>query len=361
VYAASWQGGKTLIELKKLGLDFRTFSIRDIDLHIQKNEYFILVGPTGAGKTLLLETIAGLHPVNRGEIWLDKVNVTGLQPEKRRISLVYQDSALFPHLSVAENIVFGLRIRKTDKKDILNSLDEIAAAVGVTHLLKRKPRSLSGGEKQKIALARALIIKPELLLLDEPLTSLDQETRDVIREELKTLHRSFGATTIHVTHDFEEAVSMGDRVAVLGEGRIRQVGTPEEVFRKPNSAFVAHFTMAQNIFPGEVQKTRGQTQFKTGNLEFLVSDSFTPGKCTAVLRPEDITISTGERKSLEANVFTGTVNHIVDRGATLVITVDLSTKIVCLLTRRQFADLGPSTGQKVSLHFNPEAVHIFYD
>ena len=236
-----------MIQVKNLRVDLGDFTLRDINLNIERGEYFVILGPTGAGKTVLLESIAGLYPTESGQIWLRGKEVTRVEPEKRNISIVYQDHALFPHLSVAENIVFGLKIHRQTRQQLRETLNWLSDLLGIAHLLDRRPNTLSGGEQQKVALARALSIKPELLLLDEPLSALDPETREEVQKELRQLHNQLRVTTIHVTHDFEEAIALGDRIAVLGEGCIKQIGTPEKIFRQPNSEFVARFTVARNL------------------------------------------------------------------------------------------------------------------
>ncbi len=236
-----------MIEVENLRLELPSFVLKDINLRANSGSYFILVGPSGSGKTVLLETIAGLHRIARGTIRIGGKDVTSLEPERRNIGMVYQDCALFPHLTVAENIAFGLKVRRKPSSLISYELDRVAELLDITHLLSRKPQNLSGGEKQKVALARALVINPKVLLLDEPLGALDPQTREGIRREIIKVHRELGITIVHVTHDFEEAISMGTHAAVIGEGSIRQVGSPDEIFRRPNSEFVARFTMSVNV------------------------------------------------------------------------------------------------------------------
>jgi len=204
-----------MIQVKNLCVDLGDFMLSDINLHIKPGEYFVVLGPTGAGKTVLLETIAGLHPIKSGEIRVKGKEVTQLEPEKRNISIVYQDHVLFPHLSVKDNILFGLKIRKHPEQEIQATLDWMTGLLGISHLLHRKPETLSGGERQKVALARALSIKPQVLLLDEPLSALDPETRESVQRELRQLHNQLKVTAIHVTHDFEEAIALGSRIAIL--------------------------------------------------------------------------------------------------------------------------------------------------
>ena len=348
-----------MMQIKNLWIDLRDFQLQDINLTVEEGEYFIILGPTGAGKTVLLESIAGLYSVKSGQIWLRGKELTRLEPEKRGISIVYQDHALFPHLSVKDNIVFGLRLRKWAAQEVEVTLDWIAQLLGISHLLDRKPDTLSGGERQKVALARALSIKPHLLLLDEPLSALDPETREGVQRELRQLHNRLKVTTVHVTHDFEEAIALGDRIAVLGEGCIKQVGTPEQIFHQPNSEFVARFGMARNIFAGEViDRDDDNTIFRTEDAELVVVTDLR-GSLHASVRPEDILISPQLLYSSARNSFAGTITRIADKGSTLYLTVNLPPDFVCLVTRRSFEEMGMAEGQKVYVTFKASAVHIF--
>jgi len=348
-----------MIRVNSLCVDLSDFQLQDINLTVDEGEYFIVLGPTGAGKTVLLESIAGLYPVKSGEIWLRGKEVTSLEPEKRNISIVYQDHALFPHLSAAENILFGLKIQRRPKQELNEVLDWVSDLLGIAHLLDRSPDTLSGGERQKVALARALSTKPEVLLLDEPLSALDPESREGVQKELRQLHNQLRVTTIHVTHDFEEAIALGDHIAVLGEGCIKQVGTPEQIFHRPNSEFVARFAMVRNIFTGEVvERDDGSIVFRTQDTELVVVTDLR-GKSHASVRPEDILISPEPLRSSARNSFCGTITHIADRGSTLYLTVNLPPDFICLVTRRSFEEMGLAEGQRVYITFKASAVHIF--
>jgi len=224
-----------MISIRNLYVELGDFTLKDASLDVKDGEYMVVVGPSGAGKTVLLESIAGLYSPERGEILLRGRDVTRLSPERRHVSIVYQDHALFPHLCVRDNILFGLRMRKIDEKECSEAFSRVVELFSIRSLLDRDPQTLSGGEQQKVALARALCVSPDVLLLDEPLSSLDPKTREEIEAELHHLHRELDVTTLHVTHNFEEAVALGDRIAVIGEGEVKQVGTPEDIFRKPNS------------------------------------------------------------------------------------------------------------------------------
>jgi molybdopterin-binding protein len=348
-----------MIRLKNLCVDLGDFHLRDINLTVEEGEYFIVLGPTGAGKTVLLESIAGLYPVKSGQIWLRGKEVTRLEPEKRKISIVYQDHALFPHLSAAGNILFGLKMQRRPRQELNKVLDWLSDLLGIAHLLDRSPDTLSGGERQKVALARALSTKPEVLLLDEPLSALDPETREGVQQELRRLHDQLKVTTIHVTHDFDEAIALGNHIAVLGEGSIKQVGTPEQVFHQPNSEFVARFAMAKNIFAGEVvDKADGSIVFRTKGTELAVTTDLR-GRLHASVRPEDILVSPELLLSSARNSFCGTITRIADRGSTFYLTVNLPPDFICLVTRRSFDEMGLAEGQKVYITFKASAVHIF--
>ena len=348
-----------MIEIKKLTVNLGDFLLDGIDLRVEKGEYFIILGPTGAGKTVLLEAIAGLYPIKSGEIWLDGREVTKLEPEKRGIGFVYQDYVLFPHLKVKDNLLFGLKQRKRPKEEIERVLEWLTVLLGITHLLERSPDTLSGGERQKVALARALSTTPEVLLLDEPLSALDPQHREGVQRELREIHRRLGQTVIHVTHDFEEAVALGDRIAVLGEGRILQIGDPDEIFRQPNSEFVARFAMTRNIFTGEVRDDdQGVAMIAIDDTDFEVVTELR-GRLHASLRPEDILVSREPLVSSARNSLKGTITYIADRGATRYLTVSTPLDFVCMVTRRSFEELGLAAGEEVYVTFKASAVHIF--
>ncbi len=348
-----------MIEIKNLTVDLGDFVLKDASLKVEEGEYFIILGPTGAGKTVLLETIAGLYPAKSGQVFLDDQDITNLEPEKRGIAFVYQDHVLFPHLSVWNNIVFGLKRRKKSKEEIRETANWIIDLLKISHLVKRKPATLSGGEKQKVALARALVIRPRALLLDEPLSALDPETKETVQRELRRIHDQLGLTIIHVTHDFEEAVSMGDRIAVIGEGRIVQIGTAQEVFRQPNSEFVARFSMARNITVADIQDGEGECAFAyVGDTKLEVVTELR-GKHRLSLRPEDILVSTEPFKSSARNSFKGPITHVLDKGSILYLTIDVPPELICLVTRRSYDEMDLNKGGEVYVTFKASAVHVF--
>jgi len=348
-----------LIELEGLSVDVGAFHLRDITLDIREGEYFIVLGPTGSGKTVLLETIAGLHPVKGGVIRLNGFEMTETEPEKRGIGIVYQDYVLFPHLSVIKNITYGLRQRGRTKKEAEAEAGWVMELLGLSPLLNRKPETLSGGEKQKVALARALAIKPKVLLLDEPLSALDPETKENTQQQLRDISDNFNQTIIHVTHDFEEAVSLGERIAVLGNGRVMQIGTADEIFRQPKSEFVARFAMTRNIFTGEVRDGDDECAVIDigGNLIEAVTNL--RGQRHISLRPEDILISTQPLFSSARNSLKGTISGVVTRGSTIYVTINVPPDFVCMVTRRSFEELGLREGGETYITFKASAVNVF--
>jgi molybdopterin-binding protein len=348
-----------MIGIRNLCVDLGEFVLRDINLDINEGEYFVILGPTGAGKTVLLESIAGLYPIKEGEISLRGKDVTRLEPEERRVSIVYQDHVLFPHLSVRDNVLFGLRMHKEKPPKMKSRLEWVVKLLGIGHLLHRRPDTLSGGEKQKIALARAIITEPELLLVDEPLSALDPETREGVQQELRRLHKELKITILHVTHDFEEAISLGNRIAVIGEGLLKQVGTPEEIFRHPNSEFVARFAMTRNIFRGQAtRKTNGDLVFNINGTEFIVATG-NEGNCYASIRPEDILLSKAPVRSSARNCFPGTIMRIIDKGSIIYVTVSIPPELSCLVTRHSFEEMALAEGTKVFLTFKASSIHLF--
>jgi molybdate/tungstate transport system ATP-binding protein len=348
-----------VITIKNLKVDLGDFLLQGINLNINSGEYFIILGPTGAGKTVLLEAIAGLYPVLEGEVWIGDKEITDLSPEKRGISIVYQDQVLFPHLLVEENIAFGLKMGKCPKNEVKAKIDAIAEIVGISHLLKRTPVTLSGGEKQKVALARALVTEPKVLLLDEPLSALDPETKERMQRELSEMHRKVKVTVIHVTHDFEEAIALGHRVAVLNDGCIAQVGTPEEFLRQPSSEFVARFALSRNIFSGRVMGIGdGCAVIDIGGTK-LRATTESKGEVRLSLRPEDILISKEPLQSTARNCFQGVISDIADRGSVVYVTVSLPPDFICLITRQALDELELREGIKVWITFKASAIHVF--
>ncbi|MDY6875072.1 MAG: tungstate ABC transporter ATP-binding protein WtpC [Chloroflexota bacterium] len=347
------------VRVRDLWVDLDEFHLRKINLDVSPGEYFVLLGPTGAGKTVLLETVAGLHQPRKGHIVLGGEDVTDVPPERRGIGFVYQDYVLFPHLSVAENIAFGLKLRRVGREGVEERVTEMSQLLSIDHLLHRQPGTLSGGEAQRVALARALVVKPGLLLLDEPLSALDPETREGLQRELARVHRELGTTTVHVTHDFEEAVALGDRIAVVDEGRVVQVGPSEEIFRKPASEFVARFVGVRNIFQGEIRPgDDGYQVLSLDGVEIVVVTKLS-GQAHASVRPEEIVISKAPLRSSARNSFRGRIVSVADRGALVYITVRVPPDFICMITRRSLEAMALREGLEVYIAFKTSAVHVF--
>ncbi len=243
-----------MLRLEGVYKDWKDFRLENVSFEVKRGEYFVILGHSGAGKTLLLELIAGIHKPDRGKIYLNGKDITELPPEEREIAYIPQNYALFPHMSVYDNVAYGLKVRKVGREEIDDTVRELAEILGISHLLNRKPKTLSGGEKQRVAIARALAIKPKVLLLDEPLSSVDPCMRSKLIREMRRWHRNIGFTAIHVTHDFDEAFALGDRICVMINGKIERIGGCKEVFESPRSVRVAEFMGYNVLTPEEALK-----------------------------------------------------------------------------------------------------------
>ncbi|ADN37170.1 ABC transporter related protein [Methanolacinia petrolearia DSM 11571] len=348
-----------MLELKDISIKLGEFSLEKINLSIEKGEYVVILGPTGAGKTIVLETIAGIYPPDSGSIELNGEDITFADPKDRNISMVYQDYMLFPHLSVYENIAFGLSVKKNPADEIEKKVSEVAGILGISHLLHRSVINLSGGEKQRTAISRAIVMEPDVLLLDEPLSALDVRTRERLRKELKRLHMRFKTTVLHVTHNFEEVFSLADRVAVLNQGKIIQTGVPNQVFSQPESKFIAEFVGTENIFRGDITSGSGCSVITVDGLDIVSTATGIEGKVYASVRPEDIMLSREPLKTPARNSFEGIVESITNNGTMVEIRVDAGIPFVTVLTRRGFSDIGIMEGDSVFLTFKAAAVHVF--
>ena len=335
------------------------FFLKNINLEVKDGEYFVLLGPTGSGKTVLLESIAGLNAITSGEVWINGRDVTDLNLEHRKIGFAYQDYTLYRHLPVRDNISFGLMWKNKKKREIEKAVDQAIELLGLSNLLDKRPWSLSGGESQKIALARAIAIKPDLLILDEPLSAVDSETKEDYERELKELHNRLELTTIHVTHNFEEAIALGDHIAVIMDGQILQTGTPDEIFRKPTSELVARFLMTRNIIEGEVSDSPDGHSVFTADGTKLAVDTTLRGKVHASIRPEDILISVEPLNSVASNSLQGTITRIVDRGSVIYIRVNVPPEFICLVLRRSLKEMGLQEQEKAFITFDASDVNIF--
>jgi multiple sugar transport system ATP-binding protein len=267
---------------------------RDLDLEIAEGELLVLVGPSGCGKSTALRLVAGLETPDAGSVWIGGEDVTGKPPEVRDLAMVFQSYALYPHRSVAENLGFGLRMAGMPRVRIRERVESVARRLGLAELLDRRPSELSGGQRQRVALGRAIAREPKAFLLDEPLSNLDAKLRSETRAEIARLHRQLGATMLYVTHDQEEAMTLGDRIAVMRDGRVEQVGEPLDVYREPRSAFVAEFVGAPtiNLIACERVVEGDQIRLRGNGLELPASPELPEARAVTVgIRPENLALS----------------------------------------------------------------------
>ena len=348
--------------LENINKTWDEFQLKKINLEIKKGEFFVVLGPSGAGKTLLLEIIAGIHHPEDGKILFKGREITRFPPEKRKVGFVFQDYALFPHKQVWQNVEFGLHVKKIPRQEKIRRVEEMLNLIGILDLAKRFPDTLSGGEQQRVALARALIIEPDIFLLDEPLSALDQNLRLKMREELIKIHRKLKITTVYVTHDRIEAITLADRIAIMNEGEIVQVGTPNEIFRTPKNEFVAQFTGFENIFEG-TSKFDPESKLaivNCGNFEIQVVHS-KEGRVKACIRPEDVAVSLRAPKTSIRNVLEGRIIGIQDQGVVVKLKIGIGPEdeISALITHQSFIDLDLHLNSAVFVGFKTTAILVF--
>lgn len=341
-----------MIALEGLSMDLGGFRLESLSLRVAPGEFFMIVGPSGAGKTLLLEAVAGLRPLSSGRVRIGGKDVTAVPPEKRGVGIVYQDYALFPHLTVEENIRWGLRFSRKDG----GSVDRLVDLLRLRPLLGRSPGTLSGGEQQRTALARALAVQPSVLLLDEPLSALDPSFREELREYLAEINRE-GMTLVMVTHDFGEVLSLGDRVAVVSEGSLQQTGNVRTVFREPANRTVAEFVGMKNIFQCEVRQGKA---FLCNGAVLEVAESSPAGPGLAGIRPEDVAL-VRDVPDGTANAFRGRIASLVPRGMAFEVIVETEAGIrlsASVLSSAVAGGAVPIGGTCVAA-VDPGSIHVF--
>lgn len=347
-----------MLLIESLSIHLGDFAVRDVSLKINSGEYFIILGPTGAGKTILLETIAGIHPPDSGRIWLDNHEITSMEPRTRNIGMVYQDYMLFPHLTVEKNISFGLRQKKMPPGEQQKIVTETSTLLEISSLLDRYPGTLSGGEQQRVALARALVLRPKILLLDEPINALDSTTRQKMRGELLRIKNATGTTIVHITHHFDDVYMLADRIAIMRDGRIVQAGEPSEVFLHPVDPFVAEFLGIGNMIRGISKKAGDLVEINAGSGQGFFAASSVVGEVIATLHPEDIILSLAPFASSARNCLSGTVSEIVPSGSTVRVILDAGFPLTALLTRESCRELHLVAGSMVFATFKASAVHV---
>jgi ABC-type Fe3+/spermidine/putrescine transport system ATPase subunit len=346
------------LKLENLSKRWRDFKLKNIDLTIKDGTYFVILGPTGAGKTLLLETIMGFHEPDQGRILLNGVDVTNEPPEKRQIGYVSQNCVLFPHMTVRQNVEFGLKMKGMVKTERDRKVDQLLEFAGLNAMAHRRPATLSGGEKQKVALMRALAAEPQLIVLDEPLTAIDLETAREIKNELKRVHMS-GKTVIHVTHNQVEGFSLGSKMAIINSGEIVQTGKPKEIFAKPRSKFVARFLGYENIFKAKlIEQQASLSLVEARGIPLKISEKVDAPECTIAVRPEDIIVDVAPISSEAMNVLKGTIIEFADQGPTVSITVDAVLPFKVIMTKSLFIERNLETGQATWLAFKSDSIKI---
>ncbi len=347
-----------MLELKNISKRFPDFSLKDVSFSVEQGDYFILLGESGAGKSMLLETIAGLVQPESGSILMDGNDIKNHKIQNRGIGLVFQDHAVFPHMTVYENISYSLYGRKVSCEEKKERVLRVTEQLSISGLLDRRPSTLSGGELQRVALARTLIQQPKILLLDEPLASLDSRIKSELRSQLRMIHRQ-GQTILHVTHDYEEALSLGNRIAVIHDGSVIQEGTPEEVFRNPKSEFVAHFVGARNFFKarltGENNNSVALAEKKVA-IRLLPMDTGPEG--FILIRGEDILLSNESFDSSATNNLAGTITEIIPGVRGIDVVVDAGITFHALITAESLVHLELTEGKKIWLHFKATAVRF---
>ena len=351
-----------ILELNDIAKKYnrKVWGVRKMDLEVEDKEFIVFLGPSGCGKTTCMRMIAGLEETTRGSIVLDGRDITDLAPRDRNTSMVFQNYAIWPHMNVFDNIAFSLKLKGEAKEDIKKTVEEVARMVKIDQLLDRFPGQMSGGQQQRVALARALAVKPKLFLMDEPLSNLDAKLRVVMRTELKAIHQRTGATSIFVTHDQSEAMSMADRIVIMKDGEIIQVGTPEDVYFRSADMFVAGFigTPPTNFFPvslnrAEEKPTLGHSHFtlpvEKGIFESLAEE----GRNELILgvRPEDFIMVGRDESILDAEVLV-----TEPQGSHQILAVEIENQIVKIVLS---SDIKLKPGDPVHFRFDEKRLHFF--
>lgn len=342
-------------------------AVQDFNLEIKDKEFIVLVGPSGCGKSTTLRMVAGLEEISKGELYIDGKLVNDVEPKDRDIAMVFQSYALYPHMAVEENMSFPLKLRKTSKEAIKERVSQAAEILGITEYLGRKPKALSGGQRQRVAIGRAIVREPKVLLMDEPLSNLDAKLRNQMRSEIIKLRKRIDTTFIYVTHDQTEAMTLGDRIVIMKDGVIQQIGTPQEVFNHPANAFVAGFIgmPRMNMFNGRLLESNGAYSVAVGGCEFPLSAqkqealkaNNTPSQDIVVgVRPEHITLTTqgGMEGTLDVSEMMGSAVHLhVTAGGVETII------IVSTLDLPEDGQVSHPSGTSIRFTFGENLMHLF--
>ena len=347
-----------MLEVEKISKVYGNFSLNEVSFTVGKGDYFILLGESGAGKSLVLETIAGLILPDAGSIRLNGQEITRVRIQQRGIGMVFQDHAVFPHLTVGGNLAYSLHGTRLTRETRRAKVLAVASELGIAGLLDRHPATLSGGEMQRVALGRALVQEPAILLLDEPLSSLDAKLRTDLRRLLRRIHRS-GRTILHVTHDYTEALSLGTRIAVIHKGTIIQEGIPGEVFNHPKSEFVAHFIGARNFFPARLDTAGPLTHAILANgIKFRILSNLDTGEGYVMIRPEDVLVSAASVQTSATNSFPATIVDVVRYAGGMELTLDAGFEVQALVTPESYQNMQLTIGNECWIHFKASAIQF---
>lgn len=349
-----------MIRVEQLSFSIGDFQLRELDLDVERGKYFVLLGPPGSGKTILLECLCGLRRIRSGRITIDGRDVTHLEPRSRGIGYVPQDYALFPHLSIERNIAFGLQAGRYDRRSTQERINRTTVMLGIEHMLKRNIEGLSGGERQRVALARALVLQPKVLLLDEPVCALDEATRQEVCAELHRIQRKFDVTTIHVSHNLEEVFSVADNAGILSRGQFQQIGSIDELLRKPENEFVARFMRCENILSGRVIQTDtqdGNSTVQCGNVRLIVPGCH-QGRITFVIRPENVHLSNGKIRNSPVNELPVKLSFFRDCGNYVKVELKGDIDLVAHLSHPKVAGLNAKPRSEFIAQLHPENIHV---
>jgi multiple sugar transport system ATP-binding protein len=333
-------------------------AVKGVDLTVRDGEFLVVVGPSGCGKSTTLRMVAGLETVSTGEIEIGPEVVNDIRPQDRNIAMVFQNYALYPHMSVRENMSFGLRLSdEYESADIDDRVENAAKLLEIPELLDQYPKELSGGQQQRVALGRAIVRDPEVFLMDEPLSNLDAKLRSQMRTELQRLHEELGVTTVYVTHDQTEAMTMGDRIAILNDGELQQVAEPEICYSEPNNRFVAGFigSPSMNLFDVTVESISDGIRVEGDNFQTILDVSLATGRYTLGVRPEDLLLADGEGR------IPADVDVVEPMGADNYLYLHPSADDTTdkEIVARVDSEYSPNTGEHIHLDFNIEDVHFF--
>ena len=351
-------GQDNIIELRGVDKSFEdTRALEGIDLSISNGEFLTLLGPSGCGKTTILRILSGFETPDQGDVSIGGQRMNDVPPERRQVNTVFQNYALFPHMTVRDNVAFGLRMQSCPKGEIEGRVLEALRMVHLEQYADRRPHQLSGGQQQRVAIARAVVNKPLVLLLDEPFSALDNKLRRAMQLEIKRLQRRLGITFVFVTHDQEEAFAMSDRVVVMNQGRIEQIGTPQEIYEEPSNLYVARFVGEINILPARIMSVPGEgiyiADISGRRFTLRTSRPFAAGdRVNVLLRPEDIRVYAHDDERPEGPYLTGRIEETVYKGATVDISIALDsgeTLSVAEFFNEDDAEISYNRGERVAV------------